>query len=127
MVPYLKITTDSKSGFSLQKIRTKYVFFSFFQYDGAVRSSGKLATFALNFTEKTRLWSYNPRVAQIVAALIELKHFFVIRCTLIKLLEKETCFFFSLQVYFQFEFNILNIRCLKLNMVYLWAHKKDKG
>lgn len=76
--------------------------------------------------KKTRLWSYNPRVAQIVAALIELKHFSVIRCTLIKLSEKKTCFF-SLQVYFQFEFNILNIRCLKLNMVYLWAHKKDEA
>ena len=94
MVPYLEITTDSKSGFSLQKLGQNMFFFSFFQYDGAVRSSGKLATFALNFTEKTRLWSYNPRVAQIVAALIELKHFFVIRCTLIKLSEKETCFFF---------------------------------
>lgn len=28
------------------------VFFSFFHYDGAIRSSGKVATFALNFTEK---------------------------------------------------------------------------
>lgn len=54
--------------------------------------------------KKTRLWSYNPRVAQIVAALIELKHFSVIRCTLIKLSEKKHVFFL-----YRFIFNLNSI------------------